>query len=768
MSNIKDSPKCVGLAAKAKVNLLVEGVPEDILCHSVDVSVGLSARDNAPLKKVFAIRSLVEEFCCPDTRRGTLLLENYLALDKKVPSENSLRAKEKDGRYIIFGTFIAPGTRRAKDISRMSGFVIDLDQGNYTKSRIEQAMNGTFCIAFTTYSHHPQAQRWRIVVPYATPIFGHDHHKVFAHFNRLFDGNLDGCSDTVSQIWYTPACPPDAAQFYEIFVVSGELLDSGNIGEAPSAVTERLPLPVKRNFMATEVDRVRSALEFTPSDEREVWVKLGMALKQNMPAEVAHELWIEWSRKSEKFDPDDAEVTWNSFSDHFDGSPVTLGSVFFHAKKFGWSDSQEPMHAAVEKFNKNHFVAFWGGKNLIFAETFSHELQRNILQPHTLKDMREHYANKLIQVTEGNRVKDVSVVDLWFKHPGRRTYKNIVFMPGLDTPLDVYNTWRGFPIAPCFGSWELLRQHMRDNICRGDAASYDYLLLWMAFAVQHPDKRPGVAIVLQGAQGTGKGKLVTLFMKLFGSHAMQITQSSHIVGKFNHHLRDCVLLFVDEALWAGDKAGENVLKGLITEEYLQVEKKFADVEAAPNRLHVMMASNNDWVVPAGAHERRYFVLKVGEGQMQNRAYFKAIDEQMLNQGGLQAMMHELLHIDLSNFNIAAFPRTAALDEQKLHTLSPDDIWWMEHLGRANPATWKHQPRAGLGESFAQHGGAHPSRRSETRLGMYLRKMVPGGVKKVDAVPATGHTPVPCYEFPDLAACKAAFIAHHGFVGDPWA
>jgi len=32
-----------------------------------------------------------------------------------------------------------------------------------------------------------------------------------------------------------------------------------------------------------------------------------------------------------------------------------------------------------------------------------------------------------------------------------------------------------------------------------------------------------------------------------------------LVGNFNAHLIDCVLLFADEAFWAGDKQGENTL-----------------------------------------------------------------------------------------------------------------------------------------------------------------------------------------------------------------
>ena len=56
-------------------------------------------------------------------------------------------------------------------------------------------------------------------------------------------------------------------------------------------------------------------------------------------------------------------------------------------------------------------------------------------------------------------------------------------------------------------------------------------------------------------------------MRILGQHALHISNSKHLVGNFNAHLRDCVLLFADEAFYAGDKAHVGVLNSLITEPY---------------------------------------------------------------------------------------------------------------------------------------------------------------------------------------------------------
>ena len=81
--------------------------------------------------------------------------------------------------------------------------------------------------------------------------------------------------------------------------------------------------------------------------------------------------------------------------------------------------------------------------------------------------------------------------------------------------------------------------------------------------MQHPNRPAEVAVVLRGGKGSGKGIFGRWLRRMFGQHGMQVTNSSHLVGKFNLHLRDCIFLFADEAFYAGDKQHESVLLSLI-------------------------------------------------------------------------------------------------------------------------------------------------------------------------------------------------------------
>ena len=99
----------------------------------------------------------------------------------------------------------------------------------------------------------------------------------------------------------------------------------------------------------------------------------------------------------------------------------------------------------------------------------------------------------------------------------------------------------------------------------------------MADAVQNPARKPETSVVLKSrAQGTGKGTFIQVFGKLFGSHFLQIDSPNFLTGRFNTHLMNNLILFADEAFWAGDKASEGALKTLVSEEYRMIEPKGKD------------------------------------------------------------------------------------------------------------------------------------------------------------------------------------------------
>ena len=335
---------------------------------------------------------------------------------------------------------------------------------------------------------------------------------------------------------------------------------------------------------------------------------------------------------------------------------------------------------AVADLNKQWFVSVESGNTRIFRESINVELGVPTLEAFSSQDFKTLYANKTI-LTIGARGKPqtVGLADYWLKSPQRRQYEGgLALLPGSSAPSGVYNLWRGWGIEPLAGNAKPALRHLFFVICGGNRTAFKYLIRWMARAVQYPAKPAEVAVVMRGSRGTGKGTAGRWLLRMFGSHGMHIFQTKHLTGNFNAHLRSACFLFADEAFYAGDKSGEAVLKGLVTEEEIVIERKGVDAFTARNRLKIMMASNSEWVVPAGFDERRFLVLDVSDAQKQDHGYFRHLKAHMDN-GGLSALLHHLLKLDISNFNIRSVPNTAGLDQQKLRSLTPFMAWLHECL-----------------------------------------------------------------------------------------
>jgi hypothetical protein len=332
----------------------------------------------------------------------------------------------------------------------------------------------------------------------------------------------------------------------------------------------------------------------------------------------------------------------------------------------------EGKDAILEQMNAQHCVVMENGKFRVFTEEFDPVLGRSFFQRSTKDDFQNLYCNLLVERAND---KPASRAQFWLMHPKRRQYKGIIFDPTRDHE-GWLNLWRGWAVEPKRSDWSLLRELIRDVLTDGDAACYEYVLNWMAFMFQHPGEVAEVAIAFRGAKGTGKGTLGRTLAKLAGTSGLHISSPGHLVGRFNSHLQNCVCLFADEAFWAGDKAGESVLKQLVTEPTLTYEGKGRDAVMGRNYVHIVMASNNDWVVPAGMDgERRFAVFNVNERRRGDKAFFRALNRQ-LDQGGYGGLLYDMLKRDISEWHPRDdVPQTEALAEQIGRSQTPEESWW---------------------------------------------------------------------------------------------
>jgi hypothetical protein len=398
----------------------------------------------------------------------------------------------------------------------------------------------------------------------------------------------------------------------------------------------------------------------------------------------------------------------------------------------------DDLNIDIEELNADHFVSSEGGSVRIYTERFDPALNRDVLDRSSASDFRLLYSNRFVwserQTKDGIQRSKIPLGVFWLAHQDRRQYREILFNPDPKAKNDsgVYNLWRGFAVEPADGDWSVWREHLFNIGANGDPDTYEFILDWFAWMMRYPHRPAETVIVWRGKQGSGKGTIARIMGQVVGQHFVHVYNVKHLVGNFNAHLRDALLVFSDEALWAGDKAGEGILKAMITEPTLLLEPKGRDVYSVPNRIHLLMATNNDWAAPVSVDDRRFCMVDVPDTHIGDEKYFDRLYDSMKN-GGLAAFVKFLLARPVNRppkppRSVSAL---ASALTQKLHSMPPAWQWWYEKMESGQllktEEGWPESvSRFDLHEDLLKFAEQiNLSRRaSETILGMYLKEMLP--------------------------------------------
>ena len=417
----------------------------------------------------------------------------------------------------------------------------------------------------------------------------------------------------------------------------------------------------------------------------------------------------------------------------------------------------------VARINKKHALVLAGNKAVIMK--FEDATKFRLLQVDG--GFRQWFANQF--VTTCNDVR--SIADYWLTHSQRRQYAGIEFAPpGTAATLGYYNLFQGFAVTPKQGDCSKFLAHLKDNVARGDEKTYLWIVGWWAQIFQQPSIKMETALALRGGFGTGKTKVGEVFGSLMRSHYLLVASPRYITGQFNSHMASLLLLHADEAFWAGDKRGEGTLKDLVSGKTHQLEYKGIDAINIRNFIRLFVTGNLDWIVPAGFRDRRWAIFDIGEARMQDHKYFAAIDDEMAN-GGREALLHHLLNFDLSQVDLRTIPRTAALFDQQIESLTPEQAWWLDTLMRGTlpPAVPDTDDtpikntcvRADLYASYVQHARLQGTnhRSIEVKIGMFLNNML--GTNMGETRLTVGNKRPRCYVLPSLVVCREIFAEKMG-------
>jgi hypothetical protein len=545
----------------------------------------------------------------------------------------------------------------------------------------------------------------------------------------------------------------------------------------------------QETLRAPSLARLREAVGLTPNETGwGEYVEMTAAIKAAAGSEFDDDgfaIFAEWAGRWARGvdDPDLLRTHWRGFN-----APFALGWDYIarRARAYGFDDAadyfevDDPDTGVVVDTTPAHIARF--NKLYALVETTANVVLSTPLNGGFELMPHQHWLRvvsndrRVVPVGEGKPPKDVAIAGEWLKHTKRRTVVSLVCDPTLE-PLSVvpsksragrtdFNVWPGLALDPSLeGECVLFLAHLLTVVCNGNQDLYQWLLMWLAGMVQQPARLPGTAVTLRGVQGSGKSLIGECMAVILGPGLHVTVDGVHgLVGQFNSRLESKVLLQAEEAFFAGDKKNVGRLKTLITAPTLTIERKNVDAYDVANLTHLVVISNENWVVPAELGERRYVVFDVSPRWAQDWNYFGPLRRQMFEEGGCARLLHYLLYEVTVDWETIARPfATVALRDQQLQSLDVDHRWLHDLLNNAVvPGDAEGEGCAltttvyGNYFDFMKSRGAG-LRASQVALGRLLADL---GVTKDRKTEGRKYR----YVFPPLAECRATFA--RGFAVAP--
>lgn len=399
-------------------------------------------------------------------------------------------------------------------------------------------------------------------------------------------------------------------------------------------------------------------------------------------------------------DEDDIELKELSWSEdlEYNHPKVIKYCDTFRSKKPGLV---EALRRRIYDYMDHFFCTIEGSQQFVIREVFHLVNGRRLKKYYVpMKDWRAYCKDKTIfsKFVKGDDGKPLMLFNMeyYLFHFERRKYPSIGFLPQLNADVNFYNSFSGFHFYDDGKTVneEALRpflDHIFTRWCKRNQASYLYTLKLFALWLQKPHVKSRVALVVRSDdEGAGKGIIFSYFAKIMGAYdpdsgAMgcwrQVHDADKIFGKFNSILEGACVLWLDEAMWAGDKKNVGKLLGMITEPSLTIERKGFDSYTCQSYMNMAMTSNSNWVVPASSSSRRFFVLDVdnslaGVQTTESTSYFNK-----LASVPVQDLANYFFRLDISDFNPQMIPQTEALLEQKLMSMPSSHRWLLDMMAK---------------------------------------------------------------------------------------
>lgn len=319
-------------------------------------------------------------------------------------------------------------------------------------------------------------------------------------------------------------------------------------------------------------------------------------------------------------------------------------------------------------------------------------------QPISFSDFTRRLSGEVVRVDSDGQSKYIPASKFWEGNARKRIYKNIVFTNS-KVDNETYNLFTGFGIKPKKGKFERIIDHIKDVICCGSEANKEAFIKLLAWQIQNIGKPSRIIVLLKSEQHqAGKGTLLQdILARIYGDAGYVTNNLDQIVGRFNDAIRGKAFIYLDEALFSGDRKSADAIKSLSTAMTIGVETKGVPSVQMPIGVNIFLSTNHKDAAHIEEGDARYWILEVSPHRIGDIEYFKNLYEEIDN-GGREAFMDYILNLDVTNFvPMRDIPKdNAAKEEMIRNSINPYDARkWLEECCETSMILGHRQQESGI-------------------------------------------------------------------------
>lgn len=568
-------------------------------------------------------------------------------------------------------------------------------------------------VAYSTFSHTADTPRIRIVAPLSREVTPDEYRLVAAEFIESLEIPCDECSVKPNQVMYLPACadlttawcyredeggayPVSDEPLCEVAAVNDE---SGDESGGLEALVASEPLDITDE--AVDHYLISYPAEQCGYDE---WVKVGMGVyHQTQGSAEGLQKWSDWSSKdADRYDEREVSRKWKSFGGS--SNPTTFATVIHKAKE-AQPDLFEKCLAdaklvtdlgSFEKFKAGlipleveqvgvlvkQLHADWGKDAGISKLDLKASVKKTLVAdnksqssdwvnewcflevPGVFYNTTTHYecSTASFNMTHSGRPA-VKIAEMCASHyvtvhlkTKIRFFVDRMFWPGAGESFDfegkrMLNSYKEQGVEADGDDPDVIARFLKHlEWTLPDPVEREIFFDWLCFVCQHPGKRVNWAMLLQGAQGTGKTYFVSLLQAVLGTNVSNLDPEA-IAGRFTGWAHGSTVCAVEEIRIGGANKYQILgkMKPFLTNSTISIEEKGKDHRTVPNFTNYLLLTNHADAIPLGEGDRRYCILyshwqsesamfdDLG-GRVASAAYFDALFSDLRNSANTLAKL----------------------------------------------------------------------------------------------------------------------------------